>query len=426
MGSALRRRHMHRFQASLEGMLSRLARLGTLGVVLASCAPATDPSSPPLPVVVAPPPTASASVAPEGSSSPATALGAPLSGPPRLVIENHSSAEISLYAGTLVDEEGKLGTMSLWPHPSDCPKLEAPARVLPKGGVYELAAPTHAFDEARCAPGRALPPGRYVVHLASGYGDTLYASAELTLPLSEPVRLKMMQHEDPPTCTPLRAQRAARLVLAAARAEGASDALLSGCDPTAATCDTLPLPDDIPPTACAIRLHESLLRIRRPPGGDQPKEITSWLDPEIVFTRRPDVSRSSAAELVVGGARVVLEGMTRHHLHEHGGQAAQIASMQVRVHNGSQRKLAVKALAVEWLTDSSCGVPKPASPPPAVTGVEPSELPPGVSELSIRFTPRNAYQAHCDVFASRARLQVDGKDVVVTGEHEVTRIEPLR
>ncbi|MEJ7729153.1 MAG: hypothetical protein WKG00_08055 [Polyangiaceae bacterium] len=38
---------------------------------------------------------------------------------------------------------------------------------------------------------------------------------------------------------------------------------------------------------------------------------------------------------------------------------------------------------------------------------------------------QSAYQFHCDVFASRARIQVEGKQVLVTSEHEVTRIEPL-
>lgn len=401
-----------------------VTRALVLSIALTGCAAATDATTPaPETLVVAPSATPDE---PSVGSVPTATLGAPLSGPPRLVLENHSGADLTLYSGLIVDEGGQLGTMALWPHPSDCPKAVPAERALPKGGVIDLAAPTHAFDETKCAVGRALPPGRYVVSFASGYGDDLYASAALTLPLTEPVRLKMESHKDPPACTPQRASRAARLVLGALREQGTPDALLTGCDAAAAVCGELPLPEDLPPATCTLTLHETLLRIRRPPGADQPTAITSWLDPEIVWARRPDVSRSTGAEVLVDGKRVVFEGVTQSHLHEHGGQAAHVASMQVRVHNASTRKLAVKVLAIDWLVDSSCGVPQPASPSPAVTGFEPSVLPPGQSELSIRFTQREAYQAHCDVFASRARLLVDGAELVLTSEHDVTRFDPIR
>lgn len=414
------------------GYVSRCyALLAAMGVresmfvilTLVGCAAARDPgdaapTSPPQPTTAA---TATMPASKSGGVD-----GDPLPGPPRIVIENHSKADISLYAGYLVDEEGKLGTMALWPHPSDCPAHEPKERLLPNSGTYDLAPPTHAFDEARCAPGRALPPGRYLVHIDSGYGADLYAGGEITLPLTEPVRLKMEAHDATPGCTPARAQRAARLVLAAAKEAGVADSALAGCDPTRAGCGTLPLPDDdAPPRTCAMTLHESLVRVRRPPRGDAPKEITAWLDRDLVFAQRADVSRSSSAELFLGPDRVVFEGLTQHHMHEHGGDAAQIGSMRVRVFNPSKRSLLVRPTAVDWLTDHGCGTPQESSPKPAITGYQPKALPPGTTELTVQFSPRPAYQAHCDVFASRVHLEVEGRDVSVTGEHEVTRVEPL-
>lgn len=347
------------------------------------------------------------------------------SGKPALVIENHSNVDLRLYGGWIVDEEGKLGTLALWPHPSDCPHYEPKDRNLPRGGTYELPAPTNGVDEQRCEPGTPLPPGRYVVHIDSGYGAELYATGEVTLPITEPVVLPMVRHERPPPCDARRAARAARLVLAAAKTAGASEAVLRGCDPEAAVCATLPVPEDVPPTKCAIALHESLLRVRLPPGQDTPKEVSSWLSPDVVFAGRPDTSRSTSAELSSGGKRVVFEGVTREHIHTHGGDAAKIGRMEVRVFNASGRSLNVKALRVEWLTDYGCGVPRPSGPPLAVQGYEPQVLAPGTQKLSVRFAQQDAYQAHCDVFASRVHLEVDGRPIVVTSEHRVTREEPL-
>lgn len=367
------------------------------------------------------PSVASAEPAPSG------ALGGPLVGPPRIVVENPGTTAIDLYFGSIVDEEGKLGTMALWPDKRDCPDAAPQSRVLPARGVYDLAAPVSAYDLARCTSGPALPPGRYLVHLASGYGSELYAGGAIELPLGAPVRLRMEPHGDPPACTPVRARRAARLVLSALAEEKTDPALLTGCDPTAARCGALPLPDEVPPERCTITLHETLLRVRRPPGNDAPKEMTAWLDPEIVFAERAEVSRSSSAAARVGGARVVLEGVTQHHMHEHGGAAARVGSMRVKVWNGSTRKLPVRVLSVEWLSAHSCDKsPGPSGPPLGLEGFSPQELPPGGSELTIDFSERSAYQAWCDFFATRAKIEVGREVLVVTSEHEVTRIEPLR
>jgi hypothetical protein len=391
-------------------------------VLLAACASSSDRHERPLPSAVASP-----LDTPSVPALPATAsVGAPLTGRPRIVIENHASADIKLYGAYIVDETGKLGTLSLWPHATSCPAYEPKERLLPAGGTHELAPPTHAYDEKKCTEGPALPPGRYHVHIGSGYTDELYAGGPITLPLTEPVRLEMRARDEPPDCTPARAQRAARLTLRDAKRAGVSDAVLRACDPMSAGCGTLPLPEDLPPRKCTLTLHENHFRIRPAPGPGVPAQITAWLDGDLVFAQRAEVSHSTGAELFFGKDRVVLEGITRRHLHEHGGKAATIGSMQIRVSNGTRRSLKVKALAAAFLSDGSCGVPKEGGPAIAVTGLEPKELPPGESELDVQFSPSSAYQAHCDLFASRAQLQIEGKTIEVTSEHEVTRIEPLR
>ncbi|NUP08962.1 MAG: hypothetical protein HOW73_23175 [Polyangiaceae bacterium] len=406
---------------NLRGSRVRSAAVVVAATLFIACASSPDTTESPrsnetqttVVASLAPPPSASAEVD--------RALG----GAPRVVIENRSTVDINLYTGFIVDEEGKLGTMTLWPLGVDCPKYEPKERMLKLRGVYDLTAPTHAFDEKRCASGAALPPGKYVVHIDSGYSSDLYAGGEITLPLTEAVRLKMEQHDAAPTCNTKRAQRAARLVLRASEEAGVPEAKLAGCDPTTAGCGSLPLPDEAPPSACKLTLHENLLRIRMPPTGEAPKEITGWLDKDLVFTQRPNVSRSSSAELQLGKDRVLFEGVTAMHIHEHGGDAAHVSGMQVVVTNPTKRALKVTVTGVEWLSDGSCGAPQPNNPPPKVSSFDPKVLPPGTTAVNIGFEPREAYQAHCDIFASRARLQVEGKEVLVTSEQKVTRIEPL-
>ncbi len=359
---------------------------------------------------------------PPASASP---LGLPLTGPPRLVIENHATADIELYGGYIVDEEGKLGTMPLWPHPSDCPDYVPKQHLLPLAGVHDLGAPSRAFDSKHCAPGPELPPGRYVVHIDSGFGTELYAGAAVELPLLAPVRLEMKMHEAAPACTPLRARRAARLAFAAAKARGVDGSLLDSCRVATAECATLPLTEEPPPASCTLKLHEQLFRARFAPNEGQPKELTVWLDPEVVLAQRPGLSRSTAAAIVIAGRPVVFEALTERHWHVHGGDAARIGSMRVRVFNQTARTLPVTVTAVEWQTDHSCGKPAAAKPGPRVTGYAPKSLAPGMSELAIEFGGQQAYQAHCDVFASRATLTVEGHTVSVVSEHEVGRFEPL-
>ena len=356
-------------------------------------------------------------------------LGAPLTGQPRLVVENHSTVDIDIYGAYLVDERGEQGTMDLWPHRFDCKEYEPKKHLVPKGGTYEMPPPTRPYDSEKCAPGAPLAPGRYLLRLESGYGEDLYASAPLELPLAEPVRLRIINHaEDASDCDSDKAQRAARLVFASVKAlPGLPPDFLAGCEVARAACGTLPIEEAPPPPACTVTLHERLLRIDRPAGNDALRGATAWTDREAVYARPPEVNLTSASAVPLGGRTLVLEGVPSHHRHEHGGAAASIGHMGVRVHNPLDRAVSYSVLGVEWMTDHSCGLPRNVVKRPRVGATTPAKkLPPGESELGISFERQGAYMAHCDRFASRAKLRVEGKLVTITVEHEVMRFERLR
>jgi len=374
-------------------------------------------------------PSAAASVPP--SSAPAVAsapLGAPLTGAPRLVVENHATVDVDISGVYLVDERGALGTMELWPHRFDCPDYEPKKHLVPKGGTYEMPPPVRSYDSEKCAPGPMLPPGRYVLLVDGGYGEDFYAVAALDLPLTEPARLRLIEHsEDPRDCDSQKAQRAARLVFDAVQAlPGLGSDFLAGCDIAKARCGTLPLEDAPPPPVCTVTLHENLLRVDRPAGDDALRGVSSWLDREIVAARQAEVDRTSASRVQVGDHTVILEGTTSHHRHMHGGAAAGIGFMSVQVYNPTGRALNYSVHGVEWLVDHSCGLPTEVVRRPTVEEATPRTLPPGESELEISFDEQGAYMAHCDRFASRVSLRVEGKPTTVTVEHEVVRYEPLR
>jgi hypothetical protein len=380
--------------------------------------PSTTTEAPrgPAPVVVV---TSSA-----GSPAPA----APLDGEPRLVVQNDETIDIDLYGVYLVDERGERGTVTMWPRPAECPSYEPRKHIVPKGSTLALAPPTSGYDPEKCAPGPALPPGRYVVRVDSGYAEDFYASAVIELPLAKPVLLRLVNHgDDKTTCDEATARRAARMVFAGVGAmPGLPAGLLKGCDADGAVCGSLPLPDSAPPATCTVTWREKLLVIDRPAGDDTIRRITAWTDRPVVYARAPEVDRTSASRIDVGGKEVVLEGITGHHSHMHGGDASTIGRMEVRVHNPLSRALSVQVDAVEWLVDFSCGLPTAVKTKPKVAGATPATLPPGESTLEIAFAPMSAYQAHCDRFASRVKLRVEGQAIAVTVEHEVTRYEPLR
>lgn len=346
---------------------------------------------------------------------------------PGLVVRNLEGVGIELYAGYIVDRRGELGMRVLWPHPSDCPDVKPPARMVAGGGGTRwLPPPIEAYVPGQCTP-TPLPPGDYVVRLASGYGEELYAAAAITLPLTAPVEVELRQHEHGPPCDAELARRAAVLTLAAVEAEGTLPAgLRKECDVNAARCGTLPLAEALPPSTCTITLHERLLRVDRAAASDTPRWLTAWLDPEVIVVQRPDFPRTSASRVDVEGQPVVVAGRTSHHVHEHGGDAAEVASATFDVFNPGKRPLRLRVRGIEFLTDHSCGLPEEVRARPKLTNLSTEQLAPGASEIWVTFETQGAYQAHCDRFATRVTFLVEGHAVAATVEHMVSRMEPLR
>jgi hypothetical protein len=392
--------------------------LGVFACAIA-CRPADEPT-------MAAPAAEPSAPGPARESAPREPVPAPGPGAPSLVVKNHEATAIDIYGAYLVDRHGKLGTRSLWPHPSDCPDVVPPPHLVPGAGVLYLPPPSEAYVQGSCTP-EPLPTGDYVLRLSSGYGEELYAGAAITVPLSGPVELEMKRHEDVPACSPERARRAAVLALDAAEADGKlPPEFRRECDLERATCGRLPLEEALPPETCTITLHERLLRVERAASDDAPRWLEAWADHEVVYVQQPDVTRTSASRVEIDGKQVVLAGLSSRERHEHGGDAAKIGHATFVAHNPHARPLRMRVRGIEFLRDFQCNLPTEVRARPAVTPGNPTELPPGRSEITIGFTPQAAYQAHCDRFATRVTLEVEGRRIRATTEHEVMRFEPLR
>ncbi len=398
---------------------------GIVGIVVAAGLLACrqePPTGPGEPSTAPPAPPVAGASEPEAAPTPAP----PRPDGPVLVVHNPGDGDVDLYGAYLVDRDGKLGTRALWPHRYDCPDVEAMPHLVPGNGTGWLPAPTHAYEADDCTPS-PLPPGEYVLRLHSGYADSFYAAATITLPLRDAVELELSNHDGPPPCTPERARRAATLALAAAKAEGhVPPEFERECDVAKARCGTLPLDDTMPPTTCTITLHETLLRFERAAGTDAIRYLDAWVDDTVVFAQRPEIHATSASRVVVDGKPVVIAGEADHRRHEHGGEAAKIGHATFTVDNGLGRPLSLTVSKVEFLTDHSCALPWDVRAEPKVFEIDPAEVGPGRSEVTVSFAAQGAYQAHCDRFATRVTFRVDGKKTPVTVEHEVIRFEPLR
>lgn len=398
----------------------------TFALVLAACGgdarttPAAPAASGPAPTTVVverePAPVAAAALPP-----------APLAEGPGLVVVNPSEVDIRIYGAYLVDEEGLMGTRALWRHRFDCDDDEDVDHVVPRnGGRIKLPPPTRVFDDG-CKPPETLPPGRYLLRLDSGYTEDFYASATITVPLQDQVELTYLQHQDEPyRCDAAKARRAARIALAGtAELAWLPAGLFAGCDPTQARCQASPEGWTPPPARCTMHLHEDILRVRLPASDDTPVGFVAWADREAIYTRRPDVDRTSAARAKVQGKGLVVAGRTSRHRHEHGGDAAKIASMTLDVFNPHPHPIGVQVVGLEHMVDFSCAFPAKVRATPAVRSVSTKTVPPGLSTLEIDFDVQSAYQGHCERFATRATLDVSGTKMVVTSEHEVSRFDPI-
>ena len=392
--------------------------VATVGFAACRAEPPADPNGAVVP--------ADAAATPTPTSEPTTSTPSPpLPEGPILVVHNPGEGDVDLYGAYLTDRAGTLGTLALWPHEYDCPDVVPMPHLIPGNGTGWLPAPTEAYADG-CTPS-PLAPGEYVLRLHSGYAESYYGAALITLPLRERVQIELKNHDAPPPCTPERARRAATLTLAAAKAEGAVPPPFEReCDLSKARCGTLPLEDTMPPSTCTVTLHETLLRFERPAGTDAIRFLDAWVDDTIVFAQRPELRATSASAFLVDGKPIVLAGHTDHASHEHGGEAAKIGDATFAADNPLPHPVPLKVTKVEFLTDHSCALPWDVRAKPKVVDFDPKALPPGRSEVTVSFAAQGAYQAHCDRFATRVTFDVDGHRAPVTVEHEVMRFEPLR
>ncbi len=342
-----------------------------------------------------------------------------------LIVINRTTTDIELHDAYLVDVEGARGTLRFWPHRLECPEAAKGHRI-ERGATTTLPPPTHGYPLEGCERGPRLPAGEYLLKLESGLGQGVYAVAHVTLPLEESVKLHFVQHERPPPCTKEQAVRAARLALASTHAAGPwPDGLFVGCDATAAQCASSAEAPFPPPAQCAITFHPPHLRIDRPAGTDALRWMLASTDFATVYTHKPDVTRASASRVDIGGQAVIVAGVASHHFHEHGGNAAAIDRVELQVHNPLNRTLGVTVDDAAFLIDSQCGLPTQVISHPKVSSTTPASIARGVSSLVIGFAPQEAYQGHCDRFATQVTLRIEGHPVTVAAEHHVTRFEPM-
>lgn len=341
---------------------------------------------------------------------------------------NPTEIEITPYRGYVVSLDGSSGTLDLWPNRYECPdtKLELPA-LAAHDGRLALDPPTEAYGRSKCEA-TALPAGDYVVRIDSGSGADIYAAGTITVPMTIPIEIPFENRYDAPRrCDEAIARRAATLAVNTAHSENRlPDGFLEDCDLASARCGKSAEAPSMPPERCAVTLAEGWLRIERPAGGDVPRRLTASIDREAVYAQMVDVDRTSAARLTVDGEDVIVAGETTHEMHEHGGDAAKISSVELSIDNPLRRPLSYRVKRVEYLVDYSCGLPSEVRSKPKLSQTQPAKIEPGRSKLWIGFDPQEAYQGSCDRFATRVTLAIEGKTIAVTSEHHVTRIEPMR
>lgn len=341
---------------------------------------------------------------------------------------NPTKIEITPYRGYVVSLDGSSGTLELWPNRYECPDatLELPA-LAAHDGRLALDPPTEAYGRSTCEA-TALPAGDYVVRIDSGSGADIYAAGTITVPMTMPIEIAFENRYDAPRrCDEAIARRAATLAATSARSENRlPEGFLDGCDLATASCGESAEAPPMPPERCTVTLAQGWLRIERPAGGDVPRRLTASIDREAVYAQMVDVDRTSAARLTVDGKPVIVAGETTHEMHEHGGDAAKISSVELSIDNPLRRALSYRVKRIEYLVDYSCGLPGEVRSKPKLSQTQPATIEPGRSKLWIGFDPQEAYQGSCDRFATRVTLAIEGKTIAVTSEHQVTRIEPMR
>jgi hypothetical protein len=319
----------------------------------------------------------------------------------------------------------------LWPHRYDCKERTHLRHLVPgKGGRFTLPPPTRTYVPGGCELGPPLPDGDYVVLVDSGYGAELHAAAHISLPMREPVELRIEPHVQAIPCTDAVARRAANLVTRgpSGTTTPIPAGFLDGCDVARARCVAGGQEPPRPPERCEITLftheHGALLRISKPAGSDALRGLTAMLDHEVVYSREPQIARTSSSAYAVDGKQVVVAGTTSTLWHEHGGDAAKIGSVVLQVDNPLDRPVAYRVEGLEFLVSHSCELPGEVRARPALVKAAPRDrLPPGASTLQLSFAVQGAYQGHCGRFATRVLLRVEGVTRAVTSEYFVGRYD---
>ncbi len=357
-------------------------------------------------------------------------------GSPGLLVINDSDRDIDIYTAYVIDRAGELGTRVLWPHKHDCEGRTHLTRIVPKdGGRFTLPPPSRTFAPGGCEPGPPLPPGDYVVSIDSGYSARLHAAAPITLPMSAPVELRIEQKEDPIPCTAELGRRAVNLLKRqlkhdTTRGDKIPPRFLDGCDLRRPQCVESGEFPALPPARCVATLfthkYGATLRVLKPPGDDALRGLSMELDHDVIHGRDPSATRSSSARFDVEGHELVIAGTNSELWHEHGGDAARVDQVTLRVRNPAGRPVAFQVVALEWLRSFGCELPEKTLARPAIRKIEPQgTLPPGESELTIWFEDQGAYQSHCDRFAARARVVIGGVERAITAEYYVGRFDPI-
>lgn len=348
-----------------------------------------------------------------------------------LVVVNPGERELELYAVEIVDVDGRLGARALWPNRRDCKGSGYLPHVVPaREGRFTFPPPARTYGRGSCEPGPPLPDGEYVVRVDSGYAG-LYAVGTISLPMRAPVELRVERHKEAIACTDVVARRAVNLAIRGA-SMGARDpippALLAGCDLDQVRCAASGEEPRLPPERCEVTLvtaeHGAQLRVSRPAGRDSLRGLTVGLDRDVIVAQRPHIDRTSSSVFEVAGQRVVIAGVSDSLWHVHGGEGATIDGVVLQVDNPLDRPVAFKVVGIEFLVDFGCALPAKVTARPALRESAPrSQLPPGESALKLGFARQEAYQVHCDRFATRVTLEVEGVTRAVAVEHRVGRFD---
>jgi hypothetical protein len=236
-------------------------------------------------------------------------------------------------------------------------------------------------------------------------------------PSPDPASTAPRAHAQPPSeaCADRpRLQAGARIALGALRAE--HGAALRGCG------DVLRC-GEAPPTADRTRC---VTELAPEPWGYRVRVVPRAVSGAPAELRlNVDVAAGTTHQVVASGNRwavgrgVAIVGLSGHRIHSHGGEPAHISSARFRAWNDSAAPMSL-ALA------GGAFVHNARERPLVNATLDSASLPPGESEVEVRFERHEAYQSWNDHFSVLARLRAGGVALTPSAEWLVTRVTPLR